>query len=144
MGAAWDRLMEERKKKKAQKAESSPESPVFAPKDAKYTNARDRLSGGDWLDINIYGKVGAVRHDPKTSILYVRFPVGRSYAYKNCDIDLAIQLLNAGASKTTPAGGTWVWDHLRIRGTRTGHQKPYREVTGQDEPIPEDFPGWRP
>lgn len=64
---------------------------------------------------------------PGNSVLLVRYlhkrngssRPGAMYAYYNISPD-DFQVLRRAASK-----GEWVWDELRIRGTRSGHQVPY-------------------
>lgn len=45
---------------------------------------------------------------------------GPLYAYDDCSIDLFRALVRAGSK------GKWVWDELRIRGSRTAHRKRYK------------------
>lgn len=47
---------------------------------------------------------------------------GPIYQYSHVPPELFLTLLNAGSK------GGWVWDHLRIRGTVSGHQFDYRLV----------------
>jgi len=76
--------------------------------------------------------VHSFRYDYETATLYVRF-LGRAgrgahggpgplYRYSDVEPELFLSLQRA-ASK-----GGWVWDHLRIRGTISGHQKDYELV----------------
>lgn len=121
--------------------------PVFVPTSPKFTTAADRLGEGDWVDIGMYYHGGppaaSMRHDPQKRVLFIRYPVGRVYAYQNVDTGLARGLLREGQNRQTPAGGTWVWDHLRVRGkgNRQKSRKAYKEVTGSDSLS---FPGWNP
>jgi hypothetical protein len=75
--------------------------------------------------------VHSIGYDLNTNTLYVRFLVehvregyvhrypGALYGYRNVTPDEFLDFLSA------PSKGGWVWDHLRIRGTVSGHQKDY-------------------
>ena len=54
--------------------------------------------------------------------LMLEFLDGSAYTYDNVTEDEAIEFVQY-ASK-----GGFVWDRLRIRGTKKGHQKPYRKI----------------
>jgi hypothetical protein len=76
---------------------------------------------------NVY----SIGYDLNTHTLYVRFLVerisdgrvtrspGSLYGYRNVTPEEFLDFLSA------PSKGNWVWDHLRIRGTVSGHQKDY-------------------
>jgi len=76
--------------------------------------------------------VHSFRYDYESATLYVRFlghrrdgtrgGPGPMYRYSDVEPELFLSLQRA-ASK-----GGWVWDHLRIRGTISGHQKDYELV----------------
>jgi len=76
--------------------------------------------------------VHSYSYDYEAAALYIRFldhgddgargGPGPLYRYDNVEPELALDLERA-ASK-----GGWVWDHLRIRGTISGHQKDYALV----------------
>jgi hypothetical protein len=75
--------------------------------------------------------VHSIGYDLNTNTLYVRFLIervrdgqvyrspGSLYGYRNVTPDEFLDFLSA------PSKGNWVWDHLRIRGTASGHQKDY-------------------
>lgn len=63
------------------------------------------------LYVRFLGGEGEHRHGP-----------GPLYQYSHVRPALFLTLLNAGSK------GDWVWDHLRIRGTVSGHQHDYRLV----------------
>jgi hypothetical protein len=79
---------------------------------------------------NVYG----FAYDLPNRLLYVRFkapaPSGEArpnapgplYQYRHVPPNIFESLLAAGSK------GTWVWDHLRIRGTVSGHQYDYSLV----------------
>jgi len=79
--------------------------------------------------------VHSAAYDYREAVLYVRFhekeyvkelgdwvPVGPGpiYAYHNVPPNMFLDLLRADSP------GSWVWDHLRIRGTVSGHRYDYR------------------
>lgn len=85
--------------------------------------------------------------------LYVGFLDGSVYEYDGVSLSEALIFFRAAS----PGGA--VWDHLRVRGTVFGYQKPYRLVSGnrvwqatqssigRHEAIPasgEPFPGYHP
>lgn len=61
------------------------------------------------LYVRFLGGEGESRHGP-----------GPLYQYSHVPPELFLSLLAAGSK------GNWVWDHLRIRGTVSGHQYDYR------------------
>lgn len=75
--------------------------------------------------------VSAFWYEREHSLLFVQFKDNSLYRYgiagsNNITGDMAMSLFRA-ASK-----GTWVWDNLRIRGTKLGHRVPYYLVSGGD------------
>lgn len=81
--------------------------------------------------------VHSVAYDADTATLYVRFldsfynkatkdyvrqGPGPIYAYYNVPPEMFLDMLHASSK------GGWVWDHLRIRGTLSGHQRDYALV----------------
>jgi hypothetical protein len=54
--------------------------------------------------------------------LFVQFLNGSAYLYSNVSEQEAIQ-----AAKQ-PSKGGFVWDSLRVRGTKKGHKKPYVRI----------------
>jgi hypothetical protein len=126
--------------------------PIFTPDDARFEPAPDLLESGEWISIRIYGpgeaRLGRMIHIAEQDILFVQYPEGRIYGYLDVDFMEAESLLRAGQNSATPSGGTWVWSHLRIRGTINGHRKSYwlsshREVDRMRDPN-QQFPGWSP
>lgn len=73
--------------------------------------------------------VHSFRYDYERAALYVRFlgkarGGGRGPLYRYSDVEPELFLsLQRAASK-----GGWIWDHVRIRGTVSGHQKDYELV----------------
>lgn len=58
------------------------------------------------------------------NVLYVGFKDGSLYSYQDVSMEEALVFYRA----VSPGGA--VWDHLRVRGTVFGYQKPYALVTG--------------
>lgn len=90
----------------------------------------ERLSG-DQVENFVYHRavlpvnstnVAHVQYDIEKHILIVTFLGGGQYSYSNVSEQEAINFAQAGSK------GAWVWDRLRIRGSKTGHQKPYRKI----------------
>lgn len=90
---------------------------------------------GEWVESPESSNVHSFAYDIDAHRLYVRFkdrpPQGSKqrpnkpgpiYAYYNVPLDLFMSMFNAGSK------GTWVWDHLRIRGTLSGHKYDYSLV----------------
>lgn len=63
--------------------------------------------------------VGAVQYFPEDGKIMVEFLGGSAYLYSNITPEEARSFVNAQSK------GGWVWDHLRVRGSRTAHRKPY-------------------
>lgn len=63
-----------------------------------------------------------VQYDIKAQSLFIRFWNGNLYRYWTMTEREAASMYNS-ASK-----GTWVWDNLRVRGTKLGHRKNYQLV----------------
>lgn len=66
--------------------------------------------------------VEAAQYDHEKNILIITFKEGSQYAYSNVSLQEAV-----GFAQSASKGG-WVWNNLRIRGTKHGHRKPYRRV----------------
>lgn len=90
----------------------------------------ETLSGGEvlnfvrkqiFLPVNSTNVRGATYFQESNQML-VEFKGGSAYVYSNVSEQEAINFAQA-ASK-----GAWVWDNLRIRGTKYGHRKPYRRI----------------
>lgn len=57
-----------------------------------------------------------------TKQMMVEFLGGGAYLYDGVTEDEAIQFAKA------PSKGGWVWDNLRVRGSRNKHKKPFRRL----------------
>ena len=89
----------------------------------------DFLQSGTWLHV-ASSNVEALRYLWDQETLEVQCkghdPNGEGYYY----IYYQITPTEANDFVMTSSPGRWVWDNLRIRGTVTGHQKPYVRVLG--------------
>ncbi len=63
--------------------------------------------------------VKQARYYPHRQKMMIEYHNGSAYLYDGVSVDEAISFANAQSK------GGWVWDHLRIRGSRTGHKKSY-------------------
>lgn len=63
-----------------------------------------------------------VQYFPEVNKLLVEFKKGKAYLYSNVSFEDALSFAQAQSK------GGWVWDHLRVRGSKTAHQKPYARV----------------
>lgn len=84
---------------------------------------------GDILIVNS-SNVAAAQYNPIENKMMVEFlgkggRGGASYLYSNVSIDEAIAFAQAQSK------GGFVWDHFRVRGSRTAHRKPYVKI-GRD------------
>ena len=95
--------------------------------------AKWQLLSGDVVAGFIYdGKVLPVHSTNVTFAQYlhgkeqmiVGFKNGAVYRYSNVSEGEAIEFAQAQSK------GLWVWDRLRVRGSRTAHQKPYVRIAG--------------
>ena len=56
--------------------------------------------------------------------LIVQYKGDGHFAYSHVSEQEALSLVNA------PSKGEWGWNNLRVRGSKTSHRKPFRQVTG--------------
>ena len=54
--------------------------------------------------------------------LRIQFKDGSAYIYEDINTQEALEFAKAFSK------GGWVWDYLRIRGTKYGHKKPYKKT----------------
>lgn len=66
--------------------------------------------------------VSAIRYDPKDNYLEIGYKNGGWYGYHDVTSREARSLYGASSK------GSWVWDHLRVKGTVFGYQKPYAYI----------------
>ena len=91
---------------------------------------------GKWKIVQNSDNIYAIRYDIESESLFVQFkhwappmPFGSQngpgpiYEYKGVSIPEAHSIFRAKDA------GDWLWDNLRVRGTWSGHQKPYRIVS---------------
>ena len=78
----------------------------------------ERFMNGEWVGF-VSSNVEAGVYYPDSLRLELQFHDGTYYAYYSVGADEAASLFRA------PSKGGWVWDVLRIRGTKLGFRKPY-------------------
>ncbi len=107
---------------------TKPVQPPPLPKGFGVPNA-DWLYSGSWLH-TFSSNVEACRYLWEDEVLEIQYRgednSGEGYWYIYYDIPPEL----ASGLSTTSSPGRWVWDHLRVRGTRYGHQKPYVRMRG--------------
>lgn len=69
----------------------------------------------------ISSNVAAGRYIKDQAKLVVQFRNGATYSYFGISPALAQSFADADSF------GVWIWDNLRVRGTKYGHQVPYRQ-----------------
>ena len=107
------------------------------------TDAERWAHSGDWRIIEGSTNVNRIAYNKISEKLYVEFknwlpgmPIGLTdgagsiYRYGDVTLPEAISFYNATSA------GTWVWDSLRVRGTWSGHKKPYALEPGQSSYLP--------
>ena len=82
------------------------------------------LNGEQWVQVVGSSNVAAFRYLGKDMVLEVQFLDGSMYDYTGVPEWKALEFFHAGGR------GTAVWDYLRIRGTKLGHQHPHYLVIG--------------
>lgn len=90
-----------------------------------------RTLGSDVVEAFIYeqeplfvhsSNVGMVQFFEPDNKLLVEFLGGGTYIYSNISVQEAIQFAQAQSK------GGWIWDNLRIRGSKKGHKKPFFKI----------------
>ncbi len=90
------------------------------------------LFGGDLASNFVYGgqpiyvqssNVDTVQYNIEDNTLLVGFIGDGIYRYSNISEQEAVSLAQARSK------GRWCWTNLRIRGTKTGHRKPYVKIS---------------
>ena len=66
--------------------------------------------------------VASATYYPTDSKMAVGFLGGGMYLYSNVTMEEAYQFTQAQSK------GRWVWDYLRVRGSRTAHRKPFTKI----------------
>jgi hypothetical protein len=97
------------------------------------------IATGEMVEATQSSNVHSVGYDASSGLLYIRFlhhlhgegkghgrDPGPLYQYRYVRPEEFLDLYNH--VKGTGHAGEWVWDHLRIRGTVSGHQKDYSLV----------------
>ena len=97
----------------------------FTPPPAEELSAAEAwANSGEWFDGFASSNVRAFQYDGQDERLVIEYKDGSFYAYHPVRFDMAVALYDA------PSKGTWVWDHLRVRGTVFGYQVPYELFSG--------------
>jgi hypothetical protein len=71
---------------------------------------------------HLSSNVGSIQYSKEDEQMTIQYKWGGVYLYNNISPTEAYSMVVA-ASK-----GIWVWDNLRVRGTKKGHKKPYRRL----------------
>jgi hypothetical protein len=111
----------------ARLAPVSPQEPASLPPHEDFPIVPQGLSDevgafildGAWYSGFRSSNVKAMQWSAATGVLYVEYLNGGIYDYQPVDQDEALDFA------TSPSKGTWVWEHLRVRGTVFGYQKEY-------------------
>lgn len=88
------------------------------------------LELGTWVSVQS-SHVSAIHYEQATSQLQIEYWNGWFYQYEDIDYAEARSFYNAASH------GKWVWDHLRLRGTVFGYQKPYSFLSGVSQGRPQ-------
>lgn len=75
----------------------------------------DFLLGAAWLDV-ASSNVARARYDPATETLTIAYQDGRAWDYD------PISAEQAEAFARAESAGTWLWDNVRVRGSRSQHR----------------------
>lgn len=82
------------------------------------------LSGESEHTFQNSSNVGSSSYDPRNAYLEIGYKNGSRYGYHG------VSPSEAQSFRDAPSPGSWVWDHLRQRGTVFGYQKPYAYIGG--------------
>ena len=74
-----------------------------------------------WVAVSSSNHVRA-RWDEEARTLEIQYDDGSTWAYDPVSRDEATDYLLA------PSKGTWMWDHVRVRGSKHAHQKNARQI----------------
>lgn len=128
----------ERRRRSEDNEDASARSSASLPEERREPSQPvDRwLSEGYFKIVDASSNVYAIKYDVQSANLYVQFQhwdpsmgydelsgePGPIYEYGG------VSLAEARAFYLAASKGEWVWDNLRVRGTFSGHQKPYKLV----------------
>ena len=76
---------------------------------------------GEWLDVSS-SNVASARYDADTQSLIIRYLSGDTWEYS------PISEAEALSFATAPSHGRWIWDNVKVRGTRNQHVKSARKL----------------
>lgn len=89
-----------------------------------YKSPLDRFLEGEWVANFFSSNVAGFSWREADSILIVQYKDGSIYQYEQVHMEEAVSMFQ------TQSKGGWVWDNLRIRGTKLGYRKPYYFLSG--------------
>jgi hypothetical protein len=75
------------------------------------------LTGEAELSV-VSSNVRSAVYNPQQGVLAVTYLNGKTYRYGSITVDEAASFARASSH------GTWLWDNIRVRGSKTEHQKP--------------------
>lgn len=73
---------------------------------------------GEWVSVTSSNHAAAM-YDPEGQTLFIRFKSGQETQYLGVPPEIAEGYAVADSH------GTYHWDHIRVRGSKTEHQYPY-------------------
>lgn len=106
-----------------QPSQRVPVSPRTGTSTHQPTTPLELFLAGEFVPVTSsnVGQIAYVEGEQKLMVIFLDM---NEYEYHNVSRAEAESLFAAGSK------GGWVWDHLRVRGTKLGHQKPYAHVAG--------------
>src|SRR5262245_30623173 len=78
------------------------------------TEGADFLAG-EWVEV-VSSNVAAISYDGVAQYIKVRYRSGEEWRYGRFDVDRALEFLRAVSY------GSWLWDNVRVRGTKHLHK----------------------
>lgn len=106
-----------RDRKQAEK-ESPEEAREKQIKEDELADDFNRFMSGKFVSVSS-SNVNAIAYFPESYYLEIEYHDGTYYGYFDVSSEEAANLFRSGSK------GGWVWDHLRIRGTKLGFRKSY-------------------
>ena len=114
---------------------SQPSAPVpdpTKPTQSDFDTPKSQSPSTDFLAGETYSafsssNVQSATYNARENSMDIGFRNGGVYRYQDITPPEAKSFYSAGSK------GKWVWDHLRVRGTVFGYQKPYTYIGGQSQ-----------
>lgn len=88
-----------------------------------YEQIDDFMFLGAWVPVDSSNLVAA-QYDSDGESLVIEYQGGTTWRYSSVSEAEARDFAQAGSH------GEWVWDHIKVRGTKDQHQKPAVRVAG--------------